>query len=81
MGIGHRKYFVKPDIQDLFLQSGKYRPEVRNGISTFAALPNRDEVQKGLAQLKTDIEDGSILKVIEFYESGVGDYLNVSARK
>ena len=47
-------YFVKKDLQDLFLYSGKMRPdiylrkEVRNGISSFSTLAHQEEVSLGL---------------------------------
>src|SRR5688572_25181761 len=59
------KYFVQDDLQDLFLQCGKNRPEiyfdenVRRGISTFAALANKEEVDAGLKMLADDIHNNS----------------------
>lgn len=55
------KYFVKKDLQDLFLYAGKERPKlyldplVRQGISSFSDLSRKEEVQKGLTQLAVDI--------------------------
>jgi SAM-dependent methyltransferase len=73
-------YFIKPDLQDLFLQSGKHDPEIyfrdniRNGISTFAAHANKEEVEKGLAQLRKDIDSGEFATIKQKYESDKGDY-------
>ncbi len=81
------KYFVRPDLEDAFLYCGKhrphlyFRPEIRRGISTFAALANREEVSKGLADLEKDINSGDIEKIIAKYENGDGDYLFVTAVK
>lgn len=80
-------YFVKPDLQDLFLYAGKERPElylndqVRHGISSFSSLANKQEVETGLQQLKNDIENGTIGTVSEKYENDNGDYLFIVAEK
>ncbi len=79
--VEQEKYFVQADLQDLFLQSGKQRPElylnenVRKGISSFAALSNAQEVQSGLAQLQQDIQSGHIEEVVKQFEGTLGDYL------
>ncbi|MGB0177908.1 MAG: class I SAM-dependent methyltransferase [Owenweeksia sp.] len=79
------KYFVKDDLQDLFLQSGKnkpdlyFEPQVRSGISSFAALSNATEVELGLKLLANDIHTGNIRKIIKQYESDEGDYLFILA--
>ncbi len=79
------KYFVQNDLQDLFLQSGKYKPamyfdpQIRSGISSFAALSNAEEVQKGLDLLARDIESGKIQQIIDQYENQAGDYLFIRA--
>jgi len=81
------KYFVTNDLQDLFLQCGKYNPaiyldeQVRRGISSFATAKNAEEVQSGLASLRSDIDSGNIEEVVKQYESEVGDYLFVIAKK
>jgi ubiquinone/menaquinone biosynthesis C-methylase UbiE len=80
-------FFVTNQLQDLFLQSGKYRPEiyldtaVRAGISSFAALAHADEIKDGLVELENDIHTGKINKIIEPYESTEGDYMFVAATK
>ncbi|MFN8397470.1 MAG: methyltransferase domain-containing protein [Bacteroidia bacterium] len=74
------RYHVRPDLQDLFLASGKHdpciylKPEVRRGISTFAALGIPEEIEEGLAQMAKDIASGEVTKVIHRYESDRGEY-------
>lgn len=81
------KYFIKPDLKDLFLYAGKMHPEyylnpvIRNGISSFSALANQKEVSEGLDRLKNDIETGAIAKVIGRYENQKGDYLFIIGKK
>ncbi len=80
-------YGVRPDLADLFLYSGKYdpelyfSPEVRSGISSFAAVANREEVEEGLRRLREDIDGGKISEVIRGAEQDRGDYLFVVAEK
>ena len=80
-------FFVTNDLQDWFLQSGKYRPEiyldtnVRNGISAFHLSVNENEINSGLEKLKVDIESGKINQIIDNYESNIGDYCFVVAEK
>ena len=68
-------YFVKPELEDLFLYSGKHNPalylepQVRHGISSFSALANREEVRKGLKKLERDIESGEIRQIMENHEN------------
>jgi SAM-dependent methyltransferase len=85
--LGTEKYFVKPDLQDHFLYCGKERPElylkeeVRNGISSFSALANHQEVEKGLMELRMDIDNGKIKDIIESFQNEEGDYLFITAQK
>lgn len=85
--IEQEKYFVQPDLQDLFLYSGKYRPalyldaQVRRGISSFAALGNAEEIEKGLQKLSADLENGNFTDVISNYRSDAGDYVFIVAKK
>ena len=85
--VNTEKYFVKPDLQDYFLYCGKERPElylkeeVRNGISSFSALANQQEVERGLLKLKTDIDTGKIDEVIESFQNNEGDYLFITCQK
>ena len=80
-------YFVREDLQDHFLYSGKHRPklylreEIRRGISSFSNPANAREVEKGLRCLAEDIETGKISEVIEKYENDLGDYIFIVARK
>jgi ubiquinone/menaquinone biosynthesis C-methylase UbiE len=79
-------YFVKQDLQDLFLYAGKHRPElylnplVINGISSFLNFSNKDEVQQGLKKLQDDITSGYINQIINNYSNKTGDYLFVKAK-
>lgn len=81
------KYFVKDDLQDLFLQSGKNRPEIyfdehiRNGISTFASLATNDEIETGLQKLRYDLDHNLFVSVQQRYESDLGDYMFIVAQK
>lgn len=81
------EYSVKPDLKDQFLYCGKhdpslyFKPEIRNGISSFRSLSNAEEVAVGLEQLQADIESGEINKIKKQYENDLGDYLYVIAQK
>ena len=78
---------IRDDLQDFFLYSGKYRPEmyldegVRRGISTFASLADPEEVTSGCLRLAEDIQSGRIDEVRASYENQGGDYLFVIATK
>jgi hypothetical protein len=79
-------YGVRRDVQDLFLYSGKHRPEmsldplVRAGIPTFTALAEPSEVEDGCRRLSQDIQSGRIADVIAAYPHAQGDYLFVVVR-
>jgi ubiquinone/menaquinone biosynthesis C-methylase UbiE len=81
------KYFVKPDLQDHFLYCGKERPElylnekIRKGISSFSALANQQEVEKGVLEVRKDIDSGIIKDVIESFQNDEGDYLFITGQK
>ncbi|MEM9981599.1 MAG: class I SAM-dependent methyltransferase, partial [Bacteroidota bacterium] len=81
------KYFVKPDLEDQFLYCGKQDPalyfdeQIRRGISSFSSLANKTEVEKGLLELRKDIESGKITAVIQSYENDFGDYLYIIGKK
>lgn len=85
--VEEEKYFIEPDLQDLFLYSGKQRPalyldeQVRNGISSFTVLSNKEEVENGLRKLKDDLENENFSKIAGRYESNAGDYSFVVAAK
>ncbi len=81
------KYFIRPDLQDLFLYAGKdnpalyLNPQVRKGISSFSDLANEAEVNRGLARLETDILLGKVQTQINNYKNEDGDYLYIIAKK
>ncbi|GAA4272987.1 class I SAM-dependent methyltransferase [Aquimarina gracilis] len=80
-------YFIQPDLQDLFLYSGKHNPKlyfdpsVRHGISSFSSLSNAEEVEKGLKKLEKDILSGESNSIIKKYENTKGDYLFMTVKK
>lgn len=80
-------YFVTNELQDLFLHSGKYRPEiylnpaVRDGISTFHLSLSQEELHEGLAKLEADIKSNAIEQIISKYESTLGDYTFIVGEK
>jgi hypothetical protein len=80
-GIETELYFVSETLQDLFLYSGKYRPNfyldanIRSGISTFASLASPHEIESGCKKLKEDISTGFIFEIMEKYQYDKGDYL------
>lgn len=80
------KYFVKKDLQDLFLYAGKDKPtfyldpENRQGISSFSDLARQAEVDAGLSLLEKDIASGEVTKIMESYHNETGDYLFVVGR-
>jgi hypothetical protein len=85
--IGIKKYSIKPDLQDQFLYCGKQNPElyfdenIRHGISSFSSLANRKEIEKGLSELRRDIDNGKINEIIKSYENELGDYLYIIGKK
>ncbi len=85
--VGVESFLVEKDLQDFFLYSGKFEPQmylnstVRNGISTFANLATPEEIASGCEQLKNDIENGKIHDVIQHYASTLGDYMFVVVQK
>jgi len=85
--VHEEKYDVSSQLQDLFLYSGKHRPEiylnrrVRSGISTFANLADSSEIDDGCKRLCRDIRSGWIRKVMSAYTHDGGDYLFLVAEK
>jgi hypothetical protein len=85
--VGVETFLVQPDLQDLFLYSGKYEPglylneRIRAGISTFANLASKEEIDWGCSKLQNDIISGRIGRVIERFPSQFGDYLFIVAEK
>ncbi len=81
------RYFIQPDLQDHFLYCGKHTPElyfnshIRNGISSFASLANKEEITSGLLQLRKDIDSGAIDRIIKSYENDLGDYMFLIGEK
>ncbi|MCP5265696.1 MAG: class I SAM-dependent methyltransferase [Burkholderiaceae bacterium] len=79
-------FFVTNELQDLFLYSGKHRPElyldptVRANISSFAQLAPPDELRVGLARLTADLHTGAFAAVKTRYATEVGDYAYITAR-
>jgi len=85
--INSEPYLVKDDLKDMFLYSGKNRPEIylipemRMGSSSFSNLAHYDEVAEGCRMLSADIESGRIKEVMESFKNNKGDYLFVIAEK
>jgi SAM-dependent methyltransferase len=79
-------FYVTNELQDLFLYSGKHRPElyldsaVRANISSFAHLAPPAELQGGLARLTADLQNGAFTSVEARYATEVGDYAYITAR-
>ncbi len=87
MRITTEPYTVRPDLQDLFLYSGKHRPAiyldpvVRASISSFANLAPEEEVSEGCDRLARDIAAGHIDHAIAEAEHDSGDYLFIVAER
>lgn len=73
-------YFIKPDLEDLFLYSGKENPTLyltamyRKGISSFVNLTPKAELAAGLKALEDDISTGTFKDIKSSYENTLGDY-------
>jgi ubiquinone/menaquinone biosynthesis C-methylase UbiE len=82
-----RKFNVTNSLTDLFLYSGKQRPEIylsksiRAGISSFHNLCTKDELTSGLSKLESDLKSGKIYEVIANYKNENGDYCFITATK
>lgn len=78
-------FFITPDLEDFFLYSGKFRPEiylsqsVRNGISSFKNLCSKFELESGLTRLAADIESKTVN--IKPDDNSIGDYMFISLTK
>lgn len=85
--VENKPFFVSGKLKDLFLYSGKQRPEmylseaVRAGISSFRKFCSDSELESGLALLAADIESRNISNVIKQYEGNIGDYCFLVAQK
>jgi len=79
------KYFITNDLNDYFLYSGKHHPEyyfdadIRDGISSFAAIANQSEIASGLKHLKTDLANKNFEQIKNSYSNDEGDYLFIIA--
>ncbi len=77
-------YEVRDDLQDLFLYSGKHRPQlyldhvIRSGISTFNNQARREEVRQGCERLAKDIESGRVSDIVDLYRNPLGDYMFIA---
>ncbi len=80
-------YAVKPDLEDLFLYSGKHRPSlylspaIRAGMWSFANLAPPSEEAAGCAELRRDVESGKVGDVVAQCDDRLGDYLFVVAER
>jgi ubiquinone/menaquinone biosynthesis C-methylase UbiE len=81
-------YEVKKDLRDLFLYSGKNKPEIylipeiRQGISTFTSLASIEEVESGCRTLNLDILSVKIKDITNTHMNRkAGDYLFVFSEK
>jgi ubiquinone/menaquinone biosynthesis C-methylase UbiE len=80
-------YSVRPDLEDLFLYSGKHRPSlylspaVRAGMWSFATLAPPSEEATGCAELRRDLASGRIATVVPTEDDPGGDYLFVVAER
>ena len=78
---------IKDDLEDKFLYIGKNNPKIyfdstiRNGISSFADLANKEEIEKGLNSLKNDLITGDSYNVKSNFKDNKGDYLFIKIKK
>jgi ubiquinone/menaquinone biosynthesis C-methylase UbiE len=78
---------VTNELKDLFLYSGKDRPEiyfdpeVRANISSFALLCPPEELRAGLIALRADLDSGRFQEIAKSYATTAGDYAYVVANK
>lgn len=81
------KYFVSGALQDLFLYSGKQKPEmyldpeIRKGISSFSDIAEADEITSGLELLERDIKSHKINITRDKFDDRMGDYLFIVLSK
>lgn len=82
-----KKYFIQDDLEDLFLYSGKNKPDlyldqnIRENISSFKMLGNQSEIQNGLKMLTSDLTDENFEKVKRLFDDQSGDYLFLQFQK
>ncbi len=84
---GTENYFIRDDLKDFFLYSGKNRPEIyldehiRRGISSFSALSNAEEVKQGLEKLQNDLQQQHFEEIKAKFDNDFGDYLFICLQK
>jgi SAM-dependent methyltransferase len=73
-------YFIRDDLEDLFLYAGKnnpevyFIPEIRKGISSFSNLADAEEIRTGLEVLKSDMDTDTFKNIQQGFENNSGDY-------
>jgi ubiquinone/menaquinone biosynthesis C-methylase UbiE/heme-degrading monooxygenase HmoA len=89
-GFKHHEFVnweVPENLLDRFAYSGKDNPElyfeegILDGISLFANLGHKDEIEAGLKALRADIDSGKWQDVRDQYDHDLGDYCFVIAHK
>ena len=66
--LNFENYELRKDLEDLFLYSGKHKPELclntqfRAGISVLAHLVSDEEYKRGIDKLRQDIESKKLMK-------------------
>ena len=81
------KNSIKDDLEDRFLYIGKNNPKIyfneniRKGISSFADLANKNEIETGLKSLENDLIKGDFYNVRSNFKENKGDYIFVVAKK
>ena len=79
---------ITPDLEDLFLYCGKFRPErylcssIRRGISCFNnGMCPPAELETGLARLRADMDSGAVRQVQERCAATCGDYVFLACNR
>jgi len=81
------KFFVTQNTQDLYLYTGKYKPEiylnqfVRDGMTPFNKPEFAKEIEKGLKELVVDIKSGKVIEIVASHEKNLGESVFVIAEK
>jgi ubiquinone/menaquinone biosynthesis C-methylase UbiE len=81
------KFFVKESTQDLYLHTGKYKPNiylnqtVRDGMTPFNMPIFSEEIKSGLIKLEQDIISGKVNNIIDDYEQHLGENVFIIAHK
>lgn len=85
--VTEQRLFADNKLTDMFLQAGKYRPEIfldekyRISMSAFRLDCPADELKSGLPKLEKDITSGKVIQIIEQYETDRGDFSIISCEK